>query len=99
GADAGLAVTLAGKPERWAVGVRGGRRLTPRWKIDLGLFGVAFADGQGGALVPKVAARAGPWRWITLEASVELVANLRISEPMRWIGGLGLEIVPRLNRP
>jgi hypothetical protein len=93
GLDLGLAVTLAGRPERWAVGGRVGRRII-RWLwLELGAAGVEYADGRGTAIVPRTVLRAGAWRGVSIAASAELVVGVRgvDDERLREIGGLALE--------
>ncbi|MDB4966991.1 MAG: hypothetical protein JWN44_2680 [Myxococcales bacterium] len=91
--DLGLAVTLAGRPERWAAGAHAARRLSrPLW-LELGITGVVYANGRGSALVPRAGLLLGPWRGISIGASVDLVADLDplVEERVRAIGGLELE--------
>ena len=91
--DVGLAVTLAGRPERWAVGGHAARRLArPLW-LELGLTGVTYANGRGSALVPRAAGRVGPWRGVSVGVSVDVVVDVEpsASERVRTIGGLEVE--------
>lgn len=90
GVDLGLAVTLAGRPERWALGGRVGRRILRTLWLELGGAGVDYADGRGSAVVPSATVRAGAWRGVSINASVEVVVDLR-DGGLREIGGLALE--------
>ena len=90
GLDLGLAVTLAGRPERWAAGGRVGRRVVRALWLELGAAGVEYADGRGSAVVPSAIVRAGAWRGVSLTGSVEVVIDLR-DNAIREIGGLALE--------
>lgn len=92
GADLGLAVSLAGKPERWAAGATLGRRVArPVW-VGAAASAVDYADGSGVAAVPRVALTLGPWRGIGIEASGELVVPPAPSAAsLRAIGGVALE--------
>ncbi|HEX8953118.1 MAG TPA: hypothetical protein VF945_14790, partial [Polyangia bacterium] len=91
--DLGLAVTLAGRPERWAVGASLARRAHRAVWCELGAAGVAYADGHGAAIVPRAALRLGAWRGFGVTTSLELVVGLGAAagEPVREIGGLELE--------
>jgi hypothetical protein len=91
GADLGLAVTLAGRPEDWAVVVRGARRVG--WlRVELGFTGIAFAADRGTAVVPRAAARVGPFGGLSVEAALDLVldTDARARDPVRPMGGLTL---------
>ena len=88
--DAGVLVSIAGRPERWAFGVRGGRRFGDSLLVELGLTGVAFADGTGAACVPRVSVRAHPLRWLTMELTGELLVLATTS----LVGGLAVEVTP-----
>jgi hypothetical protein len=91
GADLGPAVTLAGRPEVWALGARAGRRLGAHLRLEAGLTGVDYADGPGGALMPRAAIRAGPWGGFSIEAKLEIVIAIAgARDPVREIGGLAL---------
>ena len=91
--DLGLAVTLAGKPERWAVGGSLARRVSRAVWGELGAAGVLYADGSGAAIVPRAVLRLGAWRGVSVGASFEVVVGVGSSraEPLREIGGLELE--------
>jgi hypothetical protein len=92
GADLGPAVTLGGRPESWALGARAGRRFGDRFRLEAGLTGVDFADEPGGALIPRVGIRAGPWSGFSVEPTLEVaVAVGGARDPVRAIGGLTLE--------
>jgi hypothetical protein len=92
GIDLGLAITLAGKPERWAAGGRVGRRIVKKLWLDLAAVGVEYADGGGRAVVPRVALRAGAWRGVSISASAEVVVDVdAVDGGVRGIGGLALE--------
>ncbi len=92
GLDLGLAVTLAGRPERWAAGGRLGRMLGRGVWLDLGAAGVEYADGSGTAVVPRVAVHAGVNRGVSVGASFELVVGSGSGdEALREIGGFELE--------
>jgi hypothetical protein len=91
--DLGLAVTLAGRPERWAVGGAVARRVArPVW-LEAGAAGVEYADGSGAAIVPRAVVRLGAWRGASVAASCEVVvgAGRAAGEPLREIAGLELE--------
>jgi hypothetical protein len=92
GADLGPAVALAGGPERWAVAARAGPRIGRLVRIEAGLAGVAFADGRGGAVVPRVVLRIGPVRGFTVEPSAELVVPLARAggDAPHVLGGMSL---------
>jgi hypothetical protein len=92
GADLGPAVALASRPEKWAVGARLGRRLGERWRVEVGLAGLAYADGPGGGVVPRAAVGLGPVAGLDVEASLELVVGLAGAErdPVRVVAGLAL---------
>ncbi|MCU1277098.1 MAG: hypothetical protein JWM53_644 [bacterium] len=91
--DLGLAVTLAGKPERWAVGGLVARRAARQVWLEVGAAGVSYADGSGAAVVPRAVVRLGAWRGVTIGASCEMVVGVGAAagEPLREIGGLELE--------
>lgn len=91
--DLGLVVTLAGKPERWAVGATVARRAGSKVWIEVGAAGVIYADGNGGAVVPRAAIRLGAWRGVSVGASLDLVVGVdgAAGEPLREIGGVQLE--------
>jgi hypothetical protein len=91
-ADAGLAVTLAGRPERWALSAKLGRSLGRWFALESGLAGVVYADGRGAAVVPRAAIRGGPWRGFSVETSVDLVLRVdrAARDPPRALGGLAL---------
>ena len=93
GADLGLAVSLAGRPERWACGGVVGRRVVQGLRLAAGATGVVYADGRGGAAVPRVEVRLGPWRGIGITTSIELVIGTPRSsgESIGEVGGLALE--------
>ncbi|HJU24241.1 MAG TPA: hypothetical protein VJ891_17185, partial [Casimicrobiaceae bacterium] len=74
-ADLGFAVTLAGRPERWAISGRA-RRAFRKWAVESGVAGVWYADGRGAAIVPRVMIRAGPFRRFTVETSGEVAIGL-----------------------
>jgi len=91
--DLGLAVTLAGRPERWAVGGSlAGRAHSKVW-CELGAAGVVYADGHGAAVVPRGILRLGPRRGVSVAASLDVVVGVGGAghEPVREIGGLELE--------
>jgi hypothetical protein len=95
GAELGALVTMGGRPERWALGVRGGRLFRSRWRVEGGLGWMALAAGRGGAWLPRLALRSGPWRWFTVEASLELASGGEArGPPVRWFGGLAFEVAP-----
>ncbi len=91
-ADAGLSVTTAGRPERWAVDLRGGRTFKHRLGAEFGLAWVMYADDRGHALVPRLALRGGPWRGVSVELSGELALGVERAarDPPRPMGGLKL---------
>lgn len=91
-AEAGLSVSLAGRPERWAVELRGGRSFKHRLGAELGLAWVMYADDRGHALVPRLALRGGAWRGVSVELSGELVVGIERAarDPLRPMGGLKL---------
>jgi hypothetical protein len=91
--DLGLAVTLAGKPERWAVGGSLARRVARSVWCELGAAGVVYADGGAGAVVPRAVLRLGAWRGVSVGASFEVVMGTGSShaDALREIGGIELE--------
>jgi hypothetical protein len=91
--DLGLAVTLAGKPERWAVGGSLARRAHRAVWCEIGAAGVSYADGSGTAVVPRASLRLGAWRGVSVGASFEVIvgAGAAAGAPVREIGGLELE--------
>lgn len=91
--DLGLAVTLAGKPERWAVGGMLARRVAKWLWLEGGAAGVAYADGSGAAIVPRAVARLGAWGGVSVATSCELVVGVGAAsgETLREIAGLELE--------
>lgn len=91
--DLGLAVTLAGRPERWAVGASAATRAHRTVWCELGAASVQYADGSGAAVVPRAALRLGPWRGVSVGASVEVVVPVGAAraDAVREIGGLALE--------
>jgi hypothetical protein len=91
-ADAGLMVTVAGRPERWAIAARIGRSLPKQLGVEGGLGWVIYADGRGSALTPRAAIRAGPWRGFSVEVSGEVVVGVERAarEPVRGLAGLKL---------
>jgi hypothetical protein len=93
GLDLGLAVTLAGRPESWAVGGRLGARLVSWLRVELGVAGVSYADGSGSAVVPRAGLRFGPWRGFAVTTSVDVAVNVTDESPgqVREIAGLELE--------
>jgi hypothetical protein len=92
GFDLGLAVTLAGRPERWAAGGRIGARVVRWLHAEIGIAGVAFADGFGNAIVPRVLLRAGPWRGFSVSTSLDVAVNVTDESPdqVREIAGIEL---------
>jgi hypothetical protein len=89
--ELGPAVSVAGKPERWAVRARVARVFGPSIRPQLGLDGIGYANGRGGAVAPSVAIRAGPYRGVSVEAKLELVAGVAAAQgELRPIGGLSL---------
>jgi hypothetical protein len=92
GFDLGLAVTLAGRPEHWAIGGRIGARVISWLQIEIGIAGVAFVDGSGNAIVPRVALRAGPWHGFTIATSLDVAVNVTDESPdqVREIAGIEL---------
>lgn len=90
--DLGLAVTLAGRPERWAAGGALARRAHAGVWCELGAAGVVYADGHGAAIVPRAELRLGPWRGVSVAAALDLVVGVAgaAGEPPRAIGGLEL---------
>ena len=91
--DLGLAVTLAGRPERWAVGGRVARRLAPWMWLELGAAGVVYADGQGEAWVPRALVRLGAWRGFSMATAMEVVVGVHgaAGDALREIGSVELE--------
>jgi len=90
--DLGLAVTLAGKPERWAAGGSLARRAHRAVWCEVGVAGVVYADGSGAAIVPRATLRLGAWRGISIATSFEVVAPVVApAQALREIGGLELE--------
>jgi hypothetical protein len=92
--DLGLAVTLAGRPERWAVGGSLSRRAHRVVWCDVGAAGVVYADGTGAAIVPRAGLRLGPWRGVSVGASFEVAVGIggAAHDPLREIGGVELEL-------
>jgi hypothetical protein len=66
------------------------RRIVRGLSAVLDLSGVSYADGRGGATVPKVGLRGGPWKGFRVSGSIELVVGVggAAGEPLREIGGL-----------
>ncbi|HWE28174.1 MAG TPA: hypothetical protein VHB97_09240 [Polyangia bacterium] len=93
GLDLGLAVTLAGRPERWAAGGSVARRLHRAVWCEADLDGVVYADGRGAALVPRTVVKLGAWSGVSVGASFEVVVGVGGARPdaLREIGGLELE--------
>ena len=91
--DLGLAVTLAGRPERWAAGASLAARAHRTVWCELGAAAVAYADGRGGAIVPRAALRLGAWRGVGVTAGVDVVVGLAgaARDPPRPIGSLALD--------
>jgi hypothetical protein len=90
--DLGLAVTLAGRPERWAVGGSVARRAASWLWLEVGAAGVEYADRTGNAVVPRVVARLGAWRGVAVAASGEIVVGFATGNAsLREIAGLSLE--------
>jgi hypothetical protein len=89
--DVGLLVTMAGHPEQWAAGLELGRA-AGRWLwFKAGLDGVAYAESVGGgALMPLVGARVGPFAGVTVSVSgaVALGVAAAGADAPRFIGGL-----------
>jgi hypothetical protein len=92
GFDLGLAVTLAGRPERWAVGGRIGARVIRWLRVEVGIAGVLFADGSGNAIVPRVVLRGGPWHGFSISTSLDVAVNVTDESPeqVREIAGIEL---------
>jgi hypothetical protein len=90
GFDLGLAVTLAGRPERWAVGGRIGARVIRWLRVEVGIAGVEFADGSGNAIVPRVVLRGGPWHGFSVSTSLDVAVNVTDESPdqVREIAGI-----------
>jgi hypothetical protein len=94
--DLGLAVTLAGRPEHWAVGGHAARRVArPLW-LEVGLAGVAYASGSGHAVVPRAGVGLGPWAGVSVGLSADVVvdADPTAEERVRVVGGLELGYEP-----
>ena len=90
GFDGGLLITVADRPERWAVLVDGARQLRGV-RLGAGLGAVGYADGRGTVLVPRAAVKLGPFRGVSPGISVDVVlATVGPPEP-RPFGGLTLE--------
>lgn len=92
--DAGLLVTIGGRPERWALAGHVGVRPHPRWRGEISLAGVAFADGRTGALVPRAALTSGPWGWLTVEVSLDCAFPGPRVEPPAWVAGAAISLGP-----
>jgi hypothetical protein len=92
GFDLGLAITLAGRPERWAVGGRIGARLVSWLRAEIGIAGVSFVDGTGNAIVPRIVLRLGPWRGFSISTSLDVAVNVADESPdqVREIAGIEL---------
>jgi hypothetical protein len=91
--DLGLAVTLGGRPERWAAGGHVAVRTVGRLWVELGAAGVVYADGRGAAVVPRAVVRVVAWRGVSVSGSLDLVVGIdqAARQGMREIGGLELE--------
>ena len=91
--DLGLAVTLAGEPERWAVGASLARRAHRAVWCELGAAAVSYANDRGGAVVPSAGVRLGPWRGVSVAAALEVVVGIGAAagDARREIGTLALE--------
>lgn len=92
GLESGLFITVAGKPERFAVSARGGVRFAAAWEFEAALSAVAFADGHGGAWLPRLGVRAGPWGGVVIAPEVEVAIGFgdAARDPLRLLGGLAL---------
>jgi hypothetical protein len=90
GLDLGLAVTIAGRPERWALGGRVGARVVRALRAEFGVTGVVYADGVGSAFVPRILLRAGTWRGFSIATSLDVVVGVGEAalEPTREIAGV-----------
>jgi hypothetical protein len=89
GLELGPAVSVAGKPEHWAVRAKVARRFAHSIRPTLALDGIAYANRRGGALAPSLAIRAGPYRGISVEAKLEVVTGVAAAAgEVRPIGGL-----------
>jgi hypothetical protein len=89
-ADAGILITMGGRPERWAAALDGGRDLPRGVHLALGLAAIGYAARSTVALSPQLGLKVGPYRGVTVGASFELVFPLD-DEPPHPIGGLSLE--------
>jgi hypothetical protein len=91
--DAGLLISVAGHPERWAAGLAGGRAIGARFRASVGLGAVAYADQPGLALLPSVQLIAGPFAGLRVRGSCELAvpATGPVRDALRPVGGLALE--------
>jgi hypothetical protein len=92
GVDLGVAVTLAGKPERWAIGGRVEWTFRPKLAIEALLAATSYADESDFAVVPGIALAAGPWRGLSGRISVELGVDLGVTGADRLHPVCGLEL-------
>lgn len=91
-ADLALTATMGRRAERWALGVRVGRRLIPMLEIEASLLGLAYADGRGHALQPGARVRVGPFHGFAGEAGAEMVLDLPSQrERSHLMGSFALE--------
>jgi hypothetical protein len=90
GADLGLSITLAGRAERWAASVRAARRLPKHVAVEVGFAWVAYADGRGGAAVPRASIRAGPWRGVSVETSGDVIVGTAARDGVGGTAGVRL---------
>jgi hypothetical protein len=76
GADLGPAITVGGRAAHWAAGTELAGRAIRRLRLAVMFAGAAYADGRGGALLPRVAVRAGPFAGLSVGAGLELVIGV-----------------------
>jgi hypothetical protein len=90
GAELGLAVSVGGRPEQWAVTGHIARRIVRGLSAEIGFGGVGYADRVGSAVTPKAALSGGPWKRLSIKATLEMVVGVGAAraEPLREIGSI-----------
>jgi hypothetical protein len=99
-AETGLLVTVAGAPEDWAAAARFEVAVHRRLRLELGCGGAANANGRGGAVLPRVGARAGPFGGVHIGVTLELVVGVDDGrrDRVRPIAGLSVEVERPVGR-
>ena len=92
-ADFGPAVSIAGRPERWAVQARGSRVVKSWLWVEAGLGAIDYAGGHGQAALARAALRFIPRGGWTIEPFMLLTVGAggaATHDPIRAMGGLAL---------